>query len=76
VLPFVCATKQTLNVKNVEERKLLLSFRVNIRQGGCLMPGCGKDTSRLDRHLKSHCEIYEAARDEYVMSNKWSKVLA
>lgn len=54
-------------VKNKTERKLLLSIasgRVNVRKGTCPIAGCKKETTRLDRHLKTHTELTKVARCE------------
>lgn len=67
------------HVRNKEERKLLLSLesgRVNVREGRCPLPGCGKLTSRLDRHIQTHSDLSITARMDAVLSCKRKKVLS
>lgn len=67
------------HVKNKEERKLLLSLesgRVNVLEVRCPVPGCGKQTSRLDRHIQTHSNLSMMARMDAVLSCKRKKVLS
>ncbi|ROL49818.1 hypothetical protein DPX16_1189 [Anabarilius grahami] len=69
----------THHVKNKEERKLLLSLesgRVNVCERRCPVPGCGKLTSRLDRHIQTHSDLSMTARMDAVLSCKRKKVLS
>ncbi|MGL5596664.1 MAG: hypothetical protein ACRDDA_00750, partial [Aeromonas sp.] len=66
-------------VKNVAERKLLLALqsgRISVREGRCPVPACEKETSRLDRHLKSHSELSATARRAAVAKLKRDKIMA
>ncbi|CAM4574988.1 unnamed protein product [Leuciscus chuanchicus] len=66
-------------VENNYERKLLLSLesgRVNVRSCVCPVAGCGKSTTRIDRHLKSHTELSTAAKDNALRLCKRKRVLA
>lgn len=66
-------------IRNKEKRKLLLSLesgRVNVREGRCPMPGCGKLTSRLDRHIQTHSDLSTTARMDVLLSCKRKKVLS
>ncbi|KAI7789678.1 hypothetical protein IRJ41_013407 [Triplophysa rosa] len=65
-------------VQNKDERKLLLSLesrRVNVREGICPLPGCGKETTRLDRHIKVHTELSSGAQEDALRDIKRKKVL-
>ncbi|XP_051984259.1 uncharacterized protein LOC127644880 isoform X7 [Xyrauchen texanus] len=67
------------NVKNKKERLLLLALesgRINVREGCCPMPGCGKDTTRLDRHLRTHRELSRVAQKEAMVLCKRKKILS
>ncbi|XP_051553439.1 uncharacterized protein LOC127440720 isoform X3 [Myxocyprinus asiaticus] len=67
------------NVKNKKERKLLLALesgRINVREGRCPIPGCGKDTTRLDRHLRTHSELSKVAQNDAMMLCKRKKILS
>ncbi|XP_065114058.1 uncharacterized protein [Paramisgurnus dabryanus] len=69
----------THGIKNLTERKLLLALqsgRVSVREGHCPVPACQKETSRLDRHLKSHTELTVAARRAAVAEMKRKKVMS
>lgn len=66
------------NVKNKLEKKYLLALesgRVNVRQGRCPVPGCGKETTRLDRHIQAHTELSEADRANTITACKQRKLL-
>lgn len=66
-------------VENKDERKLLLSLesgRVNVRSSVCPVAGCGKSTTRIDRHLKSHTELSTATKDNALQLCKRKRVLA
>lgn len=66
------------NVKNKLEKKYLLALesgRVNVRQGRCPLPGCGKETTRLDRHIQAHTELSEADRKNTIIGCKQRKLL-
>lgn len=63
-------------VLNVKERKLLLTIssgRVNVRKGTYPVPGCKKNTSRLDRHLNSNTEQTKVARRDAMQACKRKK---
>lgn len=65
-------------VKNVAERKLLLALqsgRVSVRVGCCPVPGCSKESARLDRHLKAHTELTVATRRAMVEKRKKEQIL-
>ncbi|XP_068611989.1 uncharacterized protein [Brachionichthys hirsutus] len=60
----LCAMSQHLivthNVQNPQERRLLVrlsSLSVDVRREACPIEGCGLESARLDRHLKSHTEL-------------------
>lgn len=62
----------THRVVNLQERKLLLAIssgKVNFRKG------CGKSTSRMDRHLMGHTELTAATRQETIQALKRRKIL-
>lgn len=66
------------HVINVEERKLLLAMesgRIDYRMGRCPVLGCGKDTTRLDRHLKCHTELSKKARRNVVDELKKDRIM-
>ncbi|XP_073720164.1 uncharacterized protein [Misgurnus anguillicaudatus] len=68
----------THKVTNVTERKLLLALesgRVNVRVGVCPVPGCYRESNRLDRHLKSHTELSAAVRRNAMAACKRKKIL-
>ncbi|MGL5102343.1 MAG: hypothetical protein ACRC6N_07340 [Plesiomonas sp.] len=48
---------------------------MNIREGICPIPGCGKDSSRLDRHLSVHTELSSAAKEDTLKEVKRRKIL-
>lgn len=63
---------------NVTERRLILSLelgRVHYREGTCVIPGCGKKSSRLDRHIQGHTELSKAAQQDAIRDCKRKKVL-
>ncbi|MGL4478044.1 MAG: hypothetical protein ACRCVK_07385 [Aeromonas veronii] len=65
-------------MKNKQEKKYLLALesgRVNVRQGRCPVPGCGKETTRLDRHIQAHTELSKAERANTITACKQRKVL-
>ncbi|XP_065144090.1 uncharacterized protein [Paramisgurnus dabryanus] len=69
----------THQIINVEERRLLLALdsgRVSFRVGCCPVLGCGKDTTRLDRHLKTHRKLSQKARRNIVMEFKKKNIMA
>ncbi|KAI7809253.1 uncharacterized protein LOC130554393 [Triplophysa rosa] len=66
-------------VVNGEERRLLLALesgRIEYRVGHCPVLGCGKDTTRLDRHLKCHTELSKKAYHNTVDEVKKNKIMA
>lgn len=66
-------------VVNGEERRLLLALesgRIEYRMGRCPVLGCGKDTTRLDRHLKCHTELSKKAYQNAVDEIKKNKIMA
>ncbi|KAA0706398.1 hypothetical protein E1301_Tti021724 [Triplophysa tibetana] len=63
---------------NVKERKLILSLesgRVSYREGTCRIPGCGKTSSRLDRHILGHTELSKRAQRDAIRDIKRQKVI-
>nr|XP_055038268.1 uncharacterized protein LOC129426105 [Misgurnus anguillicaudatus] len=69
----------THQIINVEERRLLLALdsgRISFRVGCCPIIGCGKDTMRLDRHLKRHRKLSQKARQNIVMEWKKKKIMS
>ncbi|KAL0163625.1 hypothetical protein M9458_039378, partial [Cirrhinus mrigala] len=65
-------------VLNVKERQLLLALssgRINVRKGTCPVAGCKKETSRLDRHLRTHTELSKTARRDALQACKRQKIL-
>ncbi|KAA0718918.1 hypothetical protein E1301_Tti007765 [Triplophysa tibetana] len=66
-------------VVNGEERRLLLALesgRIEYRTACCPVLGCGKDTTRLDRHLKSHTELSKEDYQNAVDEIKKNKIMA
>ncbi|XP_056598626.1 uncharacterized protein LOC130417257 [Triplophysa dalaica] len=66
-------------VVNGDERRLLLALesgRIEYRMGRCPVLGCGKDTTRLDRHLKCHTELSKKAYQNAVDEVKKNKIKA
>lgn len=69
----------THKVENKQERKLLLALesgRVDARAGMCPVPACGKFSSRLDRHIRTHSEISLVAQDEALRLCKRRQILS
>ncbi|XP_055038268.2 uncharacterized protein [Misgurnus anguillicaudatus] len=69
----------THQIINVEERRLLLALdsgRISFRVGCCPIIGCGKDTMRLDRHLKRHRKLSQKALQNIVMEWKKKKIMS
>ncbi|MGL5598715.1 MAG: hypothetical protein ACRDDA_11535 [Aeromonas sp.] len=65
-------------MENKEERRLLLSMesgRVNIREGVCPVPACGKATSRMDWHIKVHTELSSVAQEDILREMKRKRIL-
>lgn len=63
----------THKIENKEERRLLLAIesgRINARAGNCPIPGCGKFSNRLDRHIRTHSEISAVAQDDAILQCK------
>ncbi|MGL5500074.1 MAG: hypothetical protein ACRDCK_02815, partial [Plesiomonas shigelloides] len=53
----------------------IASGRVNVREGVCPVPGCGKATSRMDRQLKAHSELSRETRRRAFKALKVAKIL-
>lgn len=67
---------------NKLEKKYLLSLEsgwVYVHQGRCPVPGCGKETTCLDRYVQSHTELLQTARSDAITACKhraqWQNVL-